>query len=301
MSVRVKWLNRNTDYDSITVYRDTKTIDPAALPAPLAVLSGGETDYLDTTAPTRTLLYYLIALKKGSETTYSSPKPTVNIGYTGPGPQNILFGDWRFGYFGSILATEFFTGLEVTTPLGVAGGINVANMVWHKFAFKGKVLYFPSAHISTTVGWNYLYSKGLVFGVDGDGPTGHSNPVTNQMKKVVKGDDQFIVRLPRTNNTPGYVAGTLDVNSGADVAEYALMYSIQNGATGMGANAILGAATLVANASRGPVAEFQAGALTQGCNHYEANSWTINVANPSNCQRSSNTHLWRPVLEYVMP
>lgn len=300
MSVRVKWLNRNTDYDSITIYRDTKLIDPAALPAKLVELTGDELDYLDTTAPVRTLLYYLIELKKGTEVTYSKPKPTVNIGYNGPGPQAITVGDWRFGYFGTLTTAELFTAAEVCTPLNVNFPASVSGLAWHKFAFNGKVLYFPNAHLSANVGWNYLYLRGLVFGVDGDGPTGHSNTPTNQMKKIAKGDDQFIVRLPRTNNSPGYGQGTADLVSGRDVAEYALINSILKGATGE-ANPILGDVTLTSINATAPVAEFQGGALAQGCQYAIANSWVISTVSPSNCVRSSNTYLWRPVLEWIMP
>lgn len=299
MSIRVKWLNRNAAYDSITVYRDTKVIDPAALPASIAVLSGGEKEYLDTTAPTKTLLYYLIALKKGTEVTYSTPKPTVNIGYTGPGPQEIQLGDWRFGYFGSLTPAEFFTPPEVCTPLTVVGAVNVAGLTWHKIAFKGKVLYFPSAHLSASVGWNYLYLRGLVFGVDDVGPTGHGNTPTNQMKRLVRGDDQFIVRLPRTNNTPGYVQGTSDLSNGLDVAEYAVILSLLTNFTGP-ANPMLGAITVAQASAAAPVAEFVAGLTTAGCQHAAANTWTVTTVNPGNCNRNTGTYLWRPILEYVM-
>ena len=302
MSVRVKWLNRNVDYDSITVYRDTKVIDPKALPASLAVLTGGEKDYLDTTAPVKTLLYYLIALKKGDEVTYSIPKPTVNIGYTGPGPQNILYGDWRFGYFGQLTTAEFLTAAEICTPFAVPGPTNIAGMVWYKFAFKGKVLYIASAHLSATVGWNFLYSKGLVFGVDGDGPTGHSNTPVNQMKKVVKGDDQFIVRLPRANNSANYVAGTPELNTGETAAEWALIHSIRKAYTGA-ANAILGdqANNMSTVAATAPLAEFVAGAVGTGCQYANSNDWSVSGVAFNNCVRSTQTYLWRPVLEWIMP
>lgn len=302
MSVRIKWLNRNTDYDSITIYRDTKPISQSALPASIAVLTDGETDYLDTTAPTKTLLYYLIALKKGTAITYSLPKPTVNIGYTGPGPQTIRQGDWRFGYFGPVTTAELFTTAELCSLCGVASPASVTGFTWHKFAFNGKILFFSNAHVSAAVGWNLLYSKGLVFGVDGDGPTGHSNPPVNQMKRVAKGDDLFIVRLVRSNNTPGYVQGTQDVTNGVDVAEYALIHGIRKSTTGA-ANPLLGdiTALMPVVATQAPAAEFQAGALTQGCNHAGASQWGMNVTNPLNCPRNGTTHAWRPILEYVIP
>lgn len=302
MSVRVKWLNRNTGYDSITIYRDVKSISPEALPDSLVVLSGGETEYLDTTAPTKVLLHYLIALKKGTEVTYSQPKPTMNIGYNGPGPQSIMFGDWRFGYFGQLTTIDLFTAAEVCAAVAIGGPTNVGGMTWFKFAFNGKVLYFPSAHLSQAVGWNLLYIRGLVFGVDDVGPTGHSNPPTNQMKKIAKGDDQFIVRLPRSNNTPGAVQGTIDLSGGLTVAEYALIYSVRNIQTGK-ENPVLNDLTsyMLTVAVTAPLAEFTAGALSQGCQHIQSGQFLVVTTNPASCVRSTQTYAWRPILEWVMP
>jgi len=300
MSVRVKWLNRNASYDSITVYRDTKKISPDSLPAPIATLTGGEKSYLDTTAPTKTLLYYLIALKKGSSTIYSKPKPTVNVGYTGPGPQAIQLGDWRFGYFGTLTELEFFSAAEVTAQTGITNP-TTSTTTWYKFAFRGKVLYIPNGHLSTAVGWNLLYSKGMVFGIDGPGPTGHQNTPVTQMQTVTKGDDQFIVRLPRSNNTPGYVAGTTDFASGEGIAEYALLISLGNKPTGE-ENPILGNAGFSGVPAVAPLAEFQAGApASTGCNHVYANGGTnVNITQLTNCNRNTSTYCWRPVLEWVM-
>lgn len=299
MSIRIKWLNRNENYDSITVYRDTKKIDIEALPESIAVLSGGEKDYLDTTAPTKTLLYYLIALKKGSNVSYSKPKPTVNVGYTGPGPQTIWMGDWRFGYFGPVSGAEFFGPTDLCALCGVPGAYT-SGAEWHKFAFRGKVLYFPFNLISTNVSWNRLYALGLVFGVDGPGPSGHGNTPTNQMKFVNKDDDRFIVRLPRSNNRALFTAGVVD-STGEELAEWNLMEAL-TGATHGADNYLLGNMTrsnLGVNPT--PLAEFQTGGLTAGCNHVNGNSggFTVNATNLGNANRNTNLY-WRPVLEWVM-
>lgn len=106
MSIRLNLTNRNKDYDSLVIYRSTSKIDLANLPAPLVTLVNKEQSYLDTTAPKNTLVYYAFAVKRGSEVTHSVSRPAVNAGYTGPGPQELILGDWRFGYFGSILAAD---------------------------------------------------------------------------------------------------------------------------------------------------------------------------------------------------
>jgi len=300
MSIRLNLTNRNKNYDSLVIYRSTSKIDLANLPAPLVTLVNKEQSYLDTTAPKNTLVYYAFAVKRGSEVTYSVSRPAVNAGYTGPGPQELVLGDWRFGYFGSMPAAELFTAVELCAAFGIASPYTNGSLTWHKFAFKGKVLYFPTTHLSTAVGWNRLYAFGLVFGVDGPGPSGHGNAPTNQLRKVKKGDDELIVRLPRSNNTPDYTHGTVNVTDGLDVAEYALVYSARAVDTGAPNTTLNNITSSMVNASYvSPMAEFQAGAITLGCNHMAVNTWAVTATAPANCPRNATNHLWRPVLEYV--
>lgn len=301
MSIRLKWMNRNPKFDSVTIYRDTKFIDLAALPPPLVVLTNKETEYLDTTAPRGTLLWYAFAIKEGTEVVYSRSKPMVNTDYNGPGPQTIFSGDWNQGYFGKITSTELFTQAEACAPFNITATSGTLN--WYKFAYRGKVLYIPDVVLSNNVGWNLLYTKGLVFGVDGDGPTGHSNPVTNQFKTLSRGTDQFLVRLPRLSVSPSYPLAT-DVDSEYYSCVYAMaMYSKLGTATSP-PNVPLNNMTnagLTSPASPCPMAEFQTGALNTGCAHAVTNGYTVNTGTPGNCVRSTSTYGWRPVLEYIYP
>lgn len=302
MSIRLKWMNRNPKFDSITIYRDTKFIDLTALPPPLVVLTNKETEYLDTSAPRGTLVWYAFAIKEGTETVYSRSKPMVNIDYTGPGPQAIFTGDWNQGYFGKITAAELFTQLEVCSPFGISP-LTAYTLNWYKFAYRGKVLYIPDVILSSSVGWNLLYTKGLVFGVDGEGPTGHSNSPTNQFKTLVRGTDQFLVRLPRLGTLPSYGL-TADQESEYQSCVYGMAGTSRPGtATSPPMVALnnLANAGLVSPSGTVPMAEFQTGALNTGCAHAGASTYTVNTTNPGNCNRSISTYGWRPVLEYIYP
>lgn len=292
MSIRLGFLNPNASFDSIKVYRDTAKLNPTSLPAPIATLTGGETTYLDTTAPRGVLLYYLFEVRKGDDVEYSQARPIVNIDYNGPGPQDIQYGDWNQGYFGPVDQATLFTNTELCNLLGVATP-NAAAQTWYKFAYKGKVLYFPLAAASTAVGWNYLYGKGLVFGVNGDGPTGHSNPAVNQWKTVARDNDEFIVRLPRTNKTPGFVSGTVDEDS-----EWYQCVLQMGGLYNMDSAIMLGDVTYQSLAGIQPLAEFVAGSLAASCMYCPASSMIPTTA--AGAPRSTSTYYWRPMLEYIM-
>lgn len=292
MTIRLNWLNRNTGFDSVTIYRATTPILATSLPAPLVVLTAGETTYDDTTNLRNVLYYYAFKIKRGTDEAFSVSRPMIEMPYNGPGPQEIFRGDWAQGFFGEVPATQLFTAIELQQLVGLTSVTGLDNFVWFKFAHKGKILYIPSYHLHTNVGWNVLYAKGLVFGVDGVGPTGHSNPAVNQMVKVAKGDDQFIVRLPRANlpSNPNQ-APALDPESEWVQCMYGY-FSLGNGR-------MLGNYTppVAWIATYSPMAEFTAGALTAGC-HYLTGSPAVNT-NINNSQRSATGQLWRPLLEFA--
>lgn len=293
MSIRLNWIDRNTAVDSVAIYRDIIPLVPATLPAAIATLTAGETTYDDTTAVRNVLYYYGFTVKRGTDSVFSSVRPVVNMPYTGPGPQELMRGDWEQGYFGDVSTTDMFGAIELQQLVGFGTTAGLEVFVWHKFAYRGKVLYFPSQHLSL-VSWNMLYGKGLVFGMDSVGPTGHSNPPVNQMVRVAKGDDQFIVRLPRTNLTPLYVNGPYDYKSefvqcigalwGLYFQDPVRMLGTLNGLSW----------TSTANT---PCAEFTTGALSGTMAGLNSSPTTF----ISSGRRDTAGYAWRPVLEYIAP
>lgn len=301
MSIRLKWLNRNTVFDSVIIYRSLDPINLDALPAPLVTLTNGEKEYLDTTAPKAKLLWYAFGVKKGTEIVYSKSKPMMDVDYTGPGPQEIALGNWFQGYFGTLPVTDLATSADLVNKFGIGVAVGDNGALWHKFAHRGKVLYFCSSVSAGTISWNLLYSKGLVFGVNGVGPVGHGNPAVNQWQTFIKGDDQLLVRLPRTNLTPDYAGGSVDTSGewtacilGLNGNSYAAPEQPQNvAALGSGTGFTTTVGTI-------PLAEFQNnGAINGGCNNLTSNGIAPSNA-VSNCLRTATAY-WRPVLEYVFP
>lgn len=61
MAVRLTWGDTNSIEEGHRVYRSTSPIDPHALPAPLATLPAGSTEYVDSTAAPSTTYYYRVS------------------------------------------------------------------------------------------------------------------------------------------------------------------------------------------------------------------------------------------------
>lgn len=199
MNIKLKWQNRNTLAVSAKIYRNETIVPNDQLANPIATVPGSQLEYTDTTAVRRKTYYYVIETTDGNNRAFSLPiKVFADFG-VGPGPRTLIWGTPDYGYFGTIDATDFFTALEVSTLSASSGSYpnNVAGMVWHKWMRRGKVLYVPSAGITTLATITGLYSDGLVHGMSGPGPWKPTGAVdVDQMKTLEKGYDKFIVRLP---------------------------------------------------------------------------------------------------------
>lgn len=113
----------------------------------------------------------------------------------GPGPQTLQAGDMTAGYFGEVSAAEFYSGDRLALELGVTEGVlQNSNAGWLKFASKGKVLFIAKQSFMHSVSWEHLYSRGIVYGVDGDGKNPRGTP-TNQYTTVEHAGNRFLVRL----------------------------------------------------------------------------------------------------------
>lgn len=196
MSIRINWVNPNTIFTEIRLYRSAMPIDYTNIPASPLVTLTNETTYLDTTAKQETYYYYTVAVVKEGEIVLTPSQLAYQLVDAGPGPKELQSGNWQYGYFGQVSTAEMFTMLEIATLCNV-GGVTDGEAPWNKFIFQGKILYTPIKPARTTVSWNNLYGLGLVFGIDGPGPNDLGLTPTNQLKIVSKGNDDFIVRLPR--------------------------------------------------------------------------------------------------------
>ena len=109
---------------------------------------------------------------------------------------------YNVDYYGEIPASEFFSGDELSTLLGVTHGeLQNSDTDWFKFGLGDKILFIPKMTIRHSISWDHLYSEGLVYGTDDNGlfPTGTPR---NQLRIVSKNGFYYKVRLIRGSSSP---------------------------------------------------------------------------------------------------
>lgn len=206
MALRLNWKNPNAFPTTVEIYRGDAPLDRAALSNPLAVLSAGETTWVDNTAEFDTTYYYVFVTKTATDRVVSMNKEITVIEKRGAGGQKIQIGNENYGYFGPVAASAFFNSADlkaVALDRSVFNAITV-NPVWHKFIRKGKVLYIPAVDFGY-VTWDGLYRAGFVYGTDDEGPIdGHQGlAAVNQMRTVKLDGDEYLIRLMRGWSDPG--------------------------------------------------------------------------------------------------
>jgi hypothetical protein len=201
MAIKLVWTNPNIVAVTTKIYRGDTPINTANLAAltPIATLTAGETQYVDSDAQNRQRYYYVFSVSSSNDTVISRNYEFWGLPNSGPGGQVPLIGDYEFGYFGELTTAELFTGTELCSLLN----FNTAtfnslsdSMVWYKIARKGRFLYIPAIPIRVTLSWSNLYDAGLIYGVNGSGPYNSGTP-RDQMRTVARGAHTFIVRTIR--------------------------------------------------------------------------------------------------------
>lgn len=197
----LKWTNLTAAPFTLKIYRGTAPLDKASPGTAIATLTNSETQYEDDTVTRGTQYYYMIETIKGSESSFSNNIPLQALPRRGPGPVQLKTGDYDYGYFGTIPSREFINTQQLMSAVGSVNILSLANgarlqeaPVWHKYARKGKVLFIPNGPLVKGTNWKLIYDDGLVYGVDGPGPSNAGTNV-NQNKVVTIAGSNFLVRL----------------------------------------------------------------------------------------------------------
>lgn len=200
MDLKLLWQDINTVDTTITIYRSDDPIDKSALPSPVATLPNGTTEWTDPNTVRGKYYYYMFKTVSADDEVFSRNYHIQAVPRFGPGPNDLIYGNYELGYFGSIPSSEFISAVklkELTDFTAVVLNTNLAP-TWHKYARKGKIYIVPNSALSTlSPTWSTIYLAGLVYGTDDNGITPLGNTPTNQMKKIKVGPDTFIVRLMR--------------------------------------------------------------------------------------------------------
>lgn len=206
MSIKLLWDFFEDNEDATNVYRSESPIDENALPAPLVTLTGGEREYTDDAVDPLKVYHYRFGKVIGAEETLSKNQSYYSSRYRGPGPQELVSGNYhQLGYFGTLTEEEFLTAGELSFRCDFDKGVlfQDRNSRWLKLFHDGKIKYVRLDPICHSVSWSDLYQAGLVF----EGPGTHETEVSadiinaigahSQGKVIERGLDRFKVRLIR--------------------------------------------------------------------------------------------------------
>ena len=82
-----------------------------------------------------------------------------------PGSPSLIVGTMLHGYFGTVPASELFTGTQLSNEVGISQGtIQFDDTPWLKFALDGKILFRPMKAFRSSISYNAINSAECVFG-----------------------------------------------------------------------------------------------------------------------------------------
>jgi hypothetical protein len=219
MSITINWPATNVGVaTAVRIYVDTSKIPDDTLPAPIVTLAGTETSFIWASPPTdNTVYYFRIAIDREADTWLSDNQQYGYFVSTGPGPQQVVRGDWEYGYFGFVPKATMVTMAQLSVILATdamtpAPEVNFTG--FHKLAWQGKIYFYPDAYVASNQTWQTYYGKGYMYGIDGNGNPPISVTPTNQLKIVTIGSNQFKVRSFKTHQASTDVAVSSIPNDG---------------------------------------------------------------------------------------
>lgn len=157
MAIRLKWKNPNAGATVVRIYRGAAPLDLAAMPAPIAEISDGSTSYLDNFPKYGESYYYVFSVIVNGREVFTPNKYYSCVIDLGPGPKDIVIGDFKLGYFGTVSVGDIGFSPNIY-------GSNAAFSTLHKFARNGKIIYSPVvAHIAlpSTLQANKVLTSGV--------------------------------------------------------------------------------------------------------------------------------------------
>lgn len=154
MSFIVKWTNPVTS-GTREIYRSDNEITEQAQGTLLATVPGTVESYTDNTAvPNKSYYYQVVSVIDDKRYPSPSSKFTVRPD-TGPGPQELVWGDSTLGYFGAISENDL--GFPLSRWRN--DETKVTNDIFHKVMRNGRVLYVM--HCLQVAPVNTLIARGV--------------------------------------------------------------------------------------------------------------------------------------------
>lgn len=211
MAIILSWKNNNPPYNTVKVYRSQAGFDMAALPEPMITLAGDAKSYIDESIDDGGDYSYLIEVTNGSERLFCKTPTVTHLKNRGPGPARLIMGDSECGYYGTVSLDELpdavsSFGLDARSLMAQTNGIP---MTYHKFAWKGRILYYATTPLygahSLRNSQNKILRSGLKYPFEWPAKASESQNIRNKNKY------SFHARVPRS--TPENWDGVLSADN----------------------------------------------------------------------------------------
>jgi hypothetical protein len=221
MSVTLRFTNRNLNNDGIRVWRSATPFDADSLPSEAyAEIDAESTQFRDEAVSRGEEYYYLLESFKGNDRAFSRIQRVKALPIlTGPGPQELIAGDHRAGFYGEVLASELMDGVELAAKIGLTAGVAFnSDTPYLKFNLGGETLFVPKRPHRHTISWDQINARNAVYG-------GANAPVVESVFL-----DKFKVRLLRgAASDPTTDAGGWDIPTTHGSEWNRLLYPIHSG------------------------------------------------------------------------
>lgn len=211
MTIQVSWTNPNdVVMDSIEIYRAPTRGGVKAL---ITTLDKDTLGYLDENVTSNTTYFYTVRFIKGDQFSDSIEFPLGFYPDTGPGSTTLTRGDWEFGFFGEVPASQLFLYTDIQAK--VQASLNQIGTMdtWLKWIVNGRIVFIPN----NCYAYNALFGSGVSGIGTGILPAGTDPALSANV--INKGDYQFLIRCPYATNkfTTAINAGDLFAVDGDNV------------------------------------------------------------------------------------
>lgn len=151
MKIKIEWENVNGPGVKVNLYRHTATFTTPTPEQLIATIEDDSDFYIDD-IPEGSTRFYLVEFERGGLKSVGKPMKVVATFSKGPGPQELIFGDTEYGYFGTVNNFMSYRELheKVTETLREMGTLVTEKFQVHKILFKGRV--FLALNMSVAAG-----------------------------------------------------------------------------------------------------------------------------------------------------
>lgn len=207
-------------------------------------------------------------------------------------------GETEISYYGIVPSSEFFTGSELSSLVGLtSGNLQNSDSDWMKFKYKGKILMVPMNTFRNSISWDQIYSSGLVYGTNDNGLAPTGTP-TNQYTIVTKEGYTYKVRLMTGSSTDphnGTYGYDLAITYGSEWNE--LMYNVSDSNPNGISNNLetFSSSELDLPNANWTQEEYTSGSIRRVIRGASGIDYLVY----RDSDRTDNTSTWRPVLELV--